>query len=298
MNNNPLVSIIMNCYNGEKYLNEAINSVLKQKYSNWELIFWDNISNDRSAEIFKNYNDPRLKYFCAANHTPLYEARNIAFKKTSGELIAFLDVDDLWTDDKLSKQVILFNNKDIGLVYGNFWFLNQRKGKEKKIYHKKILPKGDLLDTLLKSYLVGLPTVMIRKKSLESLEYNFDQRFNIVGDFDIVIRLAINWKFDCINQPIATYRWHSENESHVAKKHIYELETWYSEMLSHPILSKNENLINVFYKINYMKGMYHAVKGNFINAFKIFLYLPISIEKLKLLVAIILPNIILKRLRT
>ena len=109
-NNEPLVSVIMNCYNGQKYLEESIESVLSQTYKNWELIFWDNISNDRSAEIFKNYNDSRLKYFCAENHTPLYEARNKAFKKTSGELIAFLDVDDLWTEDKLSKQVSLISH--------------------------------------------------------------------------------------------------------------------------------------------------------------------------------------------
>ena len=51
----PLVSIIMNCYNGEKYLSEALDSVLEQTYQNWELIFWDNQSVDKSAEIFKNY---------------------------------------------------------------------------------------------------------------------------------------------------------------------------------------------------------------------------------------------------
>ena len=63
----PLVSILMNCYNGEKYLHEAIDSVLAQTYKNWELIFWDNRSSDRSAEIFKSYNDKRLKYTCRIN---------------------------------------------------------------------------------------------------------------------------------------------------------------------------------------------------------------------------------------
>ena len=57
MTDNPLISIIMNCYNGEKYLQEALDSVINQTYKNWELIFWDNQSTDQSAEIFNSYVD-------------------------------------------------------------------------------------------------------------------------------------------------------------------------------------------------------------------------------------------------
>ena len=78
----PLVSIIMNCFNGERYLKEAINSVLEQQYNNWELIFWDNQSTDSSAQIFLSYNDDRFKYYYAPLHTPLYEARNYAVEKS------------------------------------------------------------------------------------------------------------------------------------------------------------------------------------------------------------------------
>ena len=74
--NQPLVSIIMNCFNGEKYLKNAIDSVILQTYKNWELIFWDNRSVDKSAEIFKSYKDKRFKYYYASQHTPLYDARN------------------------------------------------------------------------------------------------------------------------------------------------------------------------------------------------------------------------------
>ena len=95
-NNEPLVSVIMNCYNGQKYLEESIESVLSQTYKNWELIFWDNQSADKSAEIFKLYKDKRLKYFLSKEHTTLYKARNLAIEKSSGDFIAFLDTDDLW----------------------------------------------------------------------------------------------------------------------------------------------------------------------------------------------------------
>ena len=95
----PLVSIIVNCYNGEKFLTHALNSVLNQTYKNWELIFWDNKSIDKSKEILKSYKEKRFKYFLASAHTKLYEARNLAIKESKGEFIALLDVDDWWTDD-------------------------------------------------------------------------------------------------------------------------------------------------------------------------------------------------------
>ena len=90
----PLISIIVNCFNGEKYLKESLLSILKQTYSNWEVIFWDNQSSDNSKKIFSEFKDKRFKYFISEKHTPLYEARNNAIQNSKGELIAFLDTDD------------------------------------------------------------------------------------------------------------------------------------------------------------------------------------------------------------
>ena len=109
----PLVSVIINCYNGQKYLSEAVNSVLSQTYKNWEIIFWDNQSTDGSARIFKNFEDSRLRYFYSPTHTLLYEARNYAIDQASGEFLAFLDVDDWWCPDKLEKQIPLFTDDEV-----------------------------------------------------------------------------------------------------------------------------------------------------------------------------------------
>ena len=97
-----LVSIIVNCYNGEKYLLKALNSVLKQKYQNFELVFVDNYSTDSSAKLFKSIKDPRFKYYKTQKKINLYEARNYALKKCKGDFIAFLDSDDLWDKNFLS----------------------------------------------------------------------------------------------------------------------------------------------------------------------------------------------------
>ena len=108
----PLVSVIMNCYNCEKYLVESIDSVINQSYSNWELIFWDNVSVDGTANIVHCYDDARIRYFCGSKTAPLGGARNLALSQVRGEFIAFLDSDDKWMSNKLDLQVSWFNVKD------------------------------------------------------------------------------------------------------------------------------------------------------------------------------------------
>ena len=114
-----LVSIIVNCFNGERFLVEALESVINQTYQNWELIFWDNQSIDQSAKIVKKLNNPKIKYFLAPKHTCLGEARSLALSKSKGDWIAFLDCDDYWDKDKLKDQVnsIKFHKGNVGYVY-------------------------------------------------------------------------------------------------------------------------------------------------------------------------------------
>ena len=83
-----MISIIMNCYNGEVYLKQALKSVLNQTYKDWELIFWDNMSSDASAKIFKSVNDKRFKYYLSDHHDLLYAARNKAISKQK-EIFSF-----------------------------------------------------------------------------------------------------------------------------------------------------------------------------------------------------------------
>ena len=75
---NSLVSIVMNCHNGEHFLNSAIQSILNQTYSNWELIFWDNQSTDNSKNIISSFKDRRIRYYYSQEFTKLGEARNLA----------------------------------------------------------------------------------------------------------------------------------------------------------------------------------------------------------------------------
>lgn len=296
--NQSLVSVIMNCFNGEKYLREAIDSVIKQTYSNWELIFWDNQSTDKSAEIIKGYGDSRLKYFYAPGHTVLYDARNHALEKTQGEYIAFLDVDDWWEPEKLEKQIKLFEDKEVGLVYGNFWLVNERKKKKRKAQYVNLLPEGNVLNKLLENYVIGMLTMVIRRDAIKSLDKVFDSRCQVIGDFDVAIRLAAKWKFACVQCPVASYRLHGNNISILdARRQRSEMEVWASEMQQHPTISTQPGLAVVLDNIGYMKILHSLIQGERSKAFSLFWQYPLNFKKIKLLFAMVVPLSILKALR-
>ena len=82
----PLVSVVINCYNGEKFLKNAIDSIYVQTYKHWEIIFWDNASTDQSANIALSYGE-KLHYFKSETTKPLYEARSLAVKKAKGDFL-------------------------------------------------------------------------------------------------------------------------------------------------------------------------------------------------------------------
>ena len=208
--NKPLVSVIMNCLDGEKYLREAIDSVLAQTYSNWELIIWDNQSSDNTAVIAKTYTDKRVKYYRADKFTSLGEARNLAIDKSVGEIIGFLDCDDLWFPRKLEKQIPLFTNPEVGIVICNTLFFNE-KGTQKQLYKKKNPPIGRVFKSMLSEYFVSLETAVIRMQALKSLDYWFDSRFEAIEEYDLFVRLGYYWELAYVDEILAKWRVHSSS---------------------------------------------------------------------------------------
>lgn len=205
----PLVSVVMNCLNGEKYLREAIDSVYAQSYPNWEIVFWDNASSDHSGEIARAF-DGRLRYFRGDETIPLGAARNRALREAKGSLIAFLDCDDLWLPEKLEKQVPLFDDPEVGLVYSDTLFFNQA-GDEKRLYSDKQPYRGRCFRELLTNYIISLETAMVRREALDDLEYWFDDRFQVIEEFDLFVRIGMDWKIDYVPEVLGKWRVHGES---------------------------------------------------------------------------------------
>ena len=126
----PLVSVIMNVRNGASYLREALDSVLAQTFTDWELIVWDDCSTDNSAQIISEYRDPRIRYFLSPEDTPLGKARDSAIRQASGEWLAFLDQDDIWLPRKLEMQMALAAT-GVGIVYGRTVMFDARRGNRR-----------------------------------------------------------------------------------------------------------------------------------------------------------------------
>ena len=293
INKQPFVSIIMNCYNGETYLQESINTVLSQTYKNWELVFWDNKSQDKSAEIFKGYEDKRFKYFYANKHTTLYKARNLAIKESRGDFIAFLDTDDLWDENKLELQMCYFNNLEVGVVFSNFWIFKNNM-KKKKLYTKKKLPSGKILDQLINNYNVGILTAVIRKTFYLKLIEKFDERFSIIGDSDLFMRLSKICLFEAVQKPLASYRSHDKNLSKLNKrKEIEESEIWLRENK----LNLNEFQIkNLQKKVDNMKFVNYKIKGKYKDCISMLLNPKKNMLNIKNLVLFFIPSILLRKL--
>ena len=253
MNHQPLVSIIMNCHNGEKYIAEAIDSVLEQTYSNWELIIWDNCSIDSTALISKSYNDKRIKYFLSEKLTKLGEARNLAIQNTSGDFIGFLDCDDLYLQNKIELQVKEFNNEKVGIVISDSLFFNH-KGDSKQLYKNNKPPTGMVFTELLSSYFISLETVIIRTKALKGLDHWFNTQFEVIEEYDLLVRLGYSWEIAYVDQVLAKWRVHNSSWTWT-KSELFPIEK--KIMLSN--LSKN---IEKFDKIYSNEITLSAPKGS------------------------------------
>jgi len=205
----PKVSVIINCLNGEKYLRKAIDSVYAQTYPYWEIIFWDNASTDRSGEVARTY-DERLRYFRGKETVPLGAARNLAIQQATGEFFAFLDSDDLWMREKLEKQMPLFEDPEVGLVFSDSILFNN-EGDKQLLYSGRRYYTGNCFSKLLTDYFLDIETVIIRRSALNEQKIWFEPSFNLSEEADLFTRIAYKWKLAMVNEPLAKWRVHADS---------------------------------------------------------------------------------------
>ena len=172
----------------------------------------------------------------------LYQARNLAIKKARGNYISFLDTDDEWDKNKLLNQLNFFKkNKDYSIIYSNYYlFYKKKKFKQKKF--KELLPSGNISQDLINKYVVGILTVMIKSNLLK--KNKFDEKFNIIGDFDLFFKLSQKYLIGYIEKPLAFYRIHPDNLSKKTNMYINELDIWIRKNKEN-LKKKNYNLFKI-----------------------------------------------------
>jgi glycosyltransferase involved in cell wall biosynthesis len=201
----PTVSVIMNCWNSEKYLKEALDSLASQTYKDFEVIFWDNNSSnsDSSVEIARGY--PFVRVFQDKVTRPLGESRNLAIDKATGEYIAFLDCDDLWLPEKLEKQMKLmkWNSRcNRGLVYSNCHHIDKDGNIVGSSFKPGTSKSGFIFDELFRRNFIPLVTVIVSKNILPK----FNPKYFIAEEYDVWLKIADRYPVYCIDEVLAKYR--------------------------------------------------------------------------------------------
>jgi glycosyltransferase involved in cell wall biosynthesis len=252
MRNNPLVSVIMNCYNSDEFLREAIESVLTQTYKNFEIIFWDNQSTDSSAKIIKSYDDERVKYFYAPKFTLLGEARNLAIENTNGEWIAFLDCDDIWDIKKLEISFSELNNykkrEAVSLLYSQSYIIDKNNSVTSK--SQKIL-SGDIHDYLLKDGdFIIFSSIIVKKDRLNKIG-KINENLNYCEDYELLLKISKNYEAIGIEKYLTSYRMHNNN---ITSTKIFENNIEVVNMLN-DYIKKNNLSLTLKYHI-YMNNSY------------------------------------------
>jgi glycosyltransferase involved in cell wall biosynthesis len=208
---NPRVSVIMSVYNGEKYLREAIDSILNQTFKDFEFLIIDDGSTDSSAEIVHSYCDPRIRVFKQENKG-LTKSLNIGLKLANGEYIARQDADDISLPFRLEKQVeFLDKQTDVVLVSSNIEFMDDRGeslGKSDRA------TDSDLIAWYLLFYnqIGGHSQVMFRNQPVMKLG-GYSEALRCTQDYELWVRLAKSHEIAILPDVLVRWRKHDDNIS-------------------------------------------------------------------------------------
>lgn len=208
LENLPLVSVILPCFNNEKFIDDCIDSVLNQSWYNLELIIIDDGSTDNTKLIIENYNDSRIKYIKNKKNSGIVYSLNKGISIAKGKYIARIDSDDLMHKKRLEKQVqFMEKNQDIALVGTWHYVINDSK---KVIGLKQYFTQDEEIKSILPfESPFSHPSVMIRLDTIKPIKYS--ELYNYCEDYDLWFKIASNYKVANIPEFLTYYRVHETN---------------------------------------------------------------------------------------
>jgi len=228
MDNKPLVSVIIPTFNAEPWIRETLDSVFSQTFPSYEVIVVDDCSQDETKSILASYGN-RIRFIENNTNQGVSISRNQGINASQGDYVALLDHDDLWHPKKLEKQMALFNiHHDLGLVYSDAFYVGGIQSNRRSF---QINPphRGHAFTQLLRENFILCLTAVIPRRVLDQIG-QFHPDFHCGEDYDLFLRIAERFSIDYVDEPLATYRVHSQNFSH--RKDVYFSE-WIRILNSH-----------------------------------------------------------------
>ena len=210
---NPEISVIMPVYNGERYIREAVESVLHQTFSDWELIIVNDSSTDGTEKILESFSDPRIKVLKNNRNLGSVGSRNKAFLVARGEFIAILDADDIAMPARFEEQVkFLRFHPDVGLVASLVKIIGE-DGVQIGRVMKDITPPEKAPMKILFHNFLAFSSVMMRKDAMP--EIPFDENAVPVEDVALYLKILPHSKFATLPKVLTSYRSHDKGISKV-----------------------------------------------------------------------------------
>lgn len=212
----PRLSVVMNVWNGERFLELAIDSVLNQTYRDFEFLIIDDASTDGSSAILGRLTDPRVRVVRLPERVPLGAARNHGVEAARGEWIAWIDQDDLWMPDKLSRQMELIDQHggpDLGLVFGRTLYLRGNKSGPDVASQCEYedLPTGSIHRPLLElGCFISMSSLLVRKAAWMQVG-NIPDRYQVAVDYWLAAAVSKSWQALAVQDACAWYRQHEAN---------------------------------------------------------------------------------------
>lgn len=202
----PLVSVIMPCYNADKFILEAINSILNQTFSDFEFIIIDDGSTDNTVDIIKSCNDTRVITILHPRNKGNYACRNEGCKLANGKYISVMDADDIAIDTRLERQFSLLEKNPSIQAVGTFF-----RSICGEIHVKPTGYEFIKMSLLLNNQFLH-PSLMIRKDVLKVVGY-YDEKYYYSSDYDLVCKIVLQGKIINLPKVLMKYRWHDKQIS-------------------------------------------------------------------------------------
>ncbi len=243
VNNQPQLTVIMPVYNAEKYVYEAVDSILKQTYTDFEFLIFDDCSTDSSREIILSFKDSRIRLISSAINTGYVKHLNDGLNQAKGLYIARMDADDIALPDRFLKQINYLNQNEQVAACGSWIeFIGSKTGAlEYPVEHLDIVTQ-----LLLFGNAMAHPAVMLRKSVLTDQQLSYDASLEPAEDYELWNRIAAVAKLHNIPEVLLKYRVHDLNESVVKKSKQDRAVVEIRERLLKNILTDTNTTFNDF----------------------------------------------------